>query len=128
MNIGYIGLGALGGQLARRFLRDHELTVWDINEKAVRELSEAGAGVASTAAELAKRCDVIFLCLPRSADVEKVVFSINGLAAGLTAGKVLVDQTSGVPEETREIATTLARFTPLPFRVTFPAMLPVVAR
>jgi 3-hydroxyisobutyrate dehydrogenase len=109
MNIGYIGLGALGGQLARRFLQDHQLTVWDINATAIRELAELGASVAPTAAELAKRSDVVFLCLPRSADVKNAVFAPDGLAAGLTPGKIVVDQTSGVPEETREIAAALSK-------------------
>ncbi|MEX3959387.1 NAD(P)-dependent oxidoreductase [Trinickia sp. EG282A] len=109
MNIGYIGLGALGGQLARRFLQDHQLTVWDINAVAARKLADEGASVAPTAMELAKRSDVVFLCLPRSADVKKVVFAPDGLAAGLTPGKIVVDQTSGVPDETREIATTLSQ-------------------
>ncbi|MBN3756429.1 NAD-binding protein [Paraburkholderia sp. Tr-20389] len=108
MNIGYIGLGALGGQLARRFLKDHQLTVWDISAAAVGELASLGASVAPTAAELAKRADVVFLCLPRSADVKNAVFAPDGLAAGLSPGKIVVDQTSGVPEETREIAAALA--------------------
>ncbi|CAD6558246.1 2-hydroxy-3-oxopropionate reductase [Paraburkholderia kirstenboschensis] len=108
MKIGYIGLGALGGQLARRFLRDHQLTVWDISATAVGELASLGASVASTAAELARRCDVVFLCLPRSADVKNAVFALEGLAAGLSPGKIVVDQTSGVPEETREIAAALS--------------------
>ncbi|MFB9121837.1 NAD(P)-dependent oxidoreductase [Paraburkholderia dipogonis] len=107
MNIGYIGLGALGGQLARRFLKDHQLTVWDISTTAVGELASLGASVAPTAAELAKRSDVVFLCLPRSADVKNAVFAPDGLAAGLSPGKIVVDQTSGVPEETREIAAAL---------------------
>lgn len=108
MNIGYIGLGALGGQLARRFLRDHQLTVWDISASAVGELASLGADVAPTAAELAKRSDVVFLCLPRSADVKNVVFAPDGLAAGLSPGKIVIDQTSGIPEETREIAAALS--------------------
>ncbi|WP_339329379.1 NAD-binding protein [Burkholderia multivorans] len=109
MNIGYIGLGALGGQLARRFLRDHRLAVWDIDTTAARKLADEGASVAPTAMELAQRSDVVFLCLPRSADVRNVVFAPDGLAAGLAPGKLVVDQTSGVPDETREIATALSQ-------------------
>ncbi|MEN8505010.1 MULTISPECIES: NAD-binding protein [Paraburkholderia] len=107
MKIGYIGLGALGSQLARRFLPDHSLCVWDINPGAANAFAALGADVAPTAAELARRCDVIFLCLPRSSDVRNVVFGENGLAAGLSAGKLVVDQTSGIPEETRRIADEL---------------------
>jgi 3-hydroxyisobutyrate dehydrogenase len=107
MKIGYIGLGALGSQLARRFLSDHKLCVWDINPTAASAFAALGADVAPTAAELARRSDIIFLCLPRSSDVRTVVFGENGLAAGMSSGKLLIDQTSGIPEETRRIADEL---------------------
>ncbi|WP_052319424.1 NAD-binding protein [Burkholderia sp. A9] len=109
MKIGYIGLGALGSQLARRFLPDHSLCVWDINAAAANTLAAHGAEVAPTASELARRSDVVLLCLPRSSDVERVVFGAEGLAAGLSAGKLVIDQTSGVPETTRDIADKLAK-------------------
>lgn len=54
MKIGYIGLGALGSQLARRFL-SHSLCVWDINTAAVDTFKKLGADVAPTAADLARR-------------------------------------------------------------------------
>lgn len=108
MKIGYIGLGALGSALAQRFLPDHSLWVWDINQAAVAALEELGAHGAGSAAELAHECDVILLCLPRSADVHQVIFGPAGLAEGLTASKLLIDQTSGISSETREIARQLA--------------------
>lgn len=108
MKIGYIGLGALGSALAQRFLPDHSLWVWDINPAAVVVLEKLGAHGAASAAELARECDVILLCLPRSADVHQVIFGPAGLAEGLTAGKLLIDQTSGISSDTREIARQLA--------------------
>lgn len=108
MNIGYIGLGAMGGALALRLLETHPLTVWDINAAAVAAFEQKGAKVAPTAMDLAAQCDVVFLCLPRSSDVRKALFSPGGLAEGLSAGKLVIDQTSGVPGETRAMAQTLA--------------------
>lgn len=108
MRIGYIGLGALGSELARRFVAGHELTVWDLNNHAAAPLAQAGARVASSAAELARQSDVILLCLPRSADVRELVFGSGGLADGLSPGQLVIDQTSGVPKETAETATRLA--------------------
>jgi 3-hydroxyisobutyrate dehydrogenase len=109
MKVGYIGLGAMGSALARRLLRDHALSVWDINSAAVAAFEKLGASVAPSAAELARRCDVVLLCLPRSADVHQVIFGTGGLAEGLTPGKIVIDQTSGIPEETRHIARQLAQ-------------------
>lgn len=107
MDVGYIGLGAMGGALARRLLAAHRLHVWDLNPDATRRFAQAGATVASTPAELARSCSIVLLCLPRSADVHKVVLGPQGLAEALPRGAVIVDQTSGVPEETREIARQL---------------------
>ncbi|HSV77692.1 MAG TPA: NAD(P)-dependent oxidoreductase [Ramlibacter sp.] len=108
MDVGYIGLGAMGGALARRLLASHRLHVWDINTQATGRFAEAGATVAATPAELGRRCRIVLLCLPRSSDVRKVVLGPAGLAESLTPGAIIVDQTSGVPEETRAIAAELA--------------------
>jgi 3-hydroxyisobutyrate dehydrogenase len=108
MRIGYIGLGAMGGALARRVLPVHGLTVWDINDAAVASFATLGASTAATAAELARRCDFVLLCLPRTSDVKNVVFGPDGLIEGLAEGKLVVDQTSGVPRETRDIAKQLS--------------------
>ena len=108
MNIGYIGLGAMGGALARRLMHTHKLIVWDVNSAAAAAFDGPGAVVASSAAELARQCDIVLLCLPRTSDVRHLVFGTAGLAEGLAAGKLVIDQTSGVPHETREIAAELA--------------------
>jgi 3-hydroxyisobutyrate dehydrogenase len=108
MKIGYIGLGAMGSALAGRLVKTHALTVWDINPAAVASFERQGASVAPTAAELARHCDVVVLCLPRSADVRQVVLGPGGLVEGLSTGKLVIDQTSGVPGETQQIAKDLA--------------------
>ena len=100
MRIGYIGLGAMGGALARHLIGKFPLSVFDLNEKAVSAFVELGATAAATPAELARNSDVVLLCLPRSSDVQAVLFGANGVAEGLSAGKIVVDQTSGVPAET----------------------------
>lgn len=110
MKVGYVGLGALGSQLARRFIGSAELWVWDINADARSTFAdEPGVHVASSAAELAQKCDTVFICLPRSSDVRDMVFGENGLSGGLSPGSTIIDQTSGVPEETRQIAKELAK-------------------
>ncbi|WP_288823776.1 NAD(P)-dependent oxidoreductase [uncultured Paraburkholderia sp.] len=108
MVIGYIGLGALGGALARRLLATHSLCVWDVNTAAVDAMQKLGAQRASTAAELARCSDVVLLCLPRSADVQQVTFGPHGLAEGLAERAVIIDQTSGDPAVTRTIGAKLS--------------------
>ena len=108
MKVGYIGLGAMGGALASRLLGKVELSVFDLNSVAVAQMVAAGSQAAESASALAAACDVIFLCLPRSADVEQTIFGPHGLAVGLTAGKLVIDQTSGIPAVTAGITKCLA--------------------
>ena len=67
-----------------------------------------GANAAHSPAELARACDVILLCLPRSSDVQEAIFGPGGLAEGFAPGKLVIDQTSGVPAVTNAIAEKFA--------------------
>jgi 3-hydroxyisobutyrate dehydrogenase len=108
MHIGYIGLGATGAALARTLFRSHTLSVWDIDSDAMARFEVHGACAAASAAEVAQRCDVVLVRLPRSTDLHKFMFGPRGLADGLAIGKVIIDQTSRSPGETRAIASQLA--------------------
>jgi 3-hydroxyisobutyrate dehydrogenase len=108
VKIGYVGLGAMGGALARWLVDRYSLVVWDMNRGAIDDLVAAGATTVATLTELARQCDIVFLCLPRSSDVASVLFDPGGLADGMSAGKIVVDQTSGLPAKTAEFARRLA--------------------
>lgn len=108
MRVGYIGLGAMGGALARHLAGKYTLTVLDLNPTAVGKFVELGASAATSPAEVARNSDIVLLCLPRSSDVEKVIFGSGGLSEGLSQGMIVIDQTSGVPGETREFARRLS--------------------
>jgi 3-hydroxyisobutyrate dehydrogenase len=100
----------MGGALARHLIGKYPLSVFDLNQKAVEAFVELGATAAATPAELARNSDVVLLCLPRSSDVHSVLFGPDGAAEGLSPGKIFVDQTSGVPAETRGFARQLEDF------------------
>lgn len=108
MQIGYIGLGVMGGALARRLSLSQKLHVYDLNPKTVAEFAALGATPASSPAELARQCDVVMICVPRSANVRQAIFGPDGLSEGLSPGKIVIDQTSGDPTETRKMAEELA--------------------
>jgi len=108
MRVGYIGLGAMGGALARHLVGKFPLTVFDLSPTVVQGFVDSGASAAASPADVARASDVVLLCLPRSSDVQKVIFGAGGLAEGLSSGSIVVDQTSGVPSETREFARQLA--------------------
>ncbi|WP_319517650.1 NAD(P)-dependent oxidoreductase [uncultured Martelella sp.] len=109
MKVGYIGLGAMGGALARRLLVSRPLTVYDLNAGLMTDFEKCGATLSSGPGELARECDIVMLCLPRSANVRSVIFDDGGLIEGLVPGKTIIDQTSGDPAETRAMAEELAK-------------------
>ena len=108
MELGYVGLGAMGGALARRLMLSHKLRVLDLRPEAVENFTANGAVPTQDGASLARESDIILLCLPRSADVREAIFGSGGIAEGLSPGKIIVDQTTGDPDETRVMAVELA--------------------
>ena len=108
MKIGYVGLGAMGRALASHLVGRHDLLVWDLNPQALQAFVKRGAQAAESLADLGARCDVVLLCLPKSAHVQEALFGNSGLAETLAPGAVVVDQTSGIPGDSRAFAEKLA--------------------
>src|SRR5689334_18892905 len=108
MRLGYIGLGNMGGALARRLLRAHPLRVYDLRPDVVSRFVDQGATPTQNPAALARECDLVMTCLPTSKEVREVLFGEGGMAAVLEPGKILADMTTGDPGETREMAARLA--------------------
>jgi 2-hydroxy-3-oxopropionate reductase len=102
MKIGFIGLGIMGSPMAQHLLAaQHDLFV-RTRSKVPAELG--GATVCATNADVARAADVIFLMLPDTPDVETVLFGKDGVAEGLSAGKIVVDMSSISPMETKAFA------------------------
>ena len=100
--IGFIGLGIMGRPMATNLVKGgQDVMVSDLNAALVEELCALGAS-SGTYAELARACDVIFTILPTGAIVREVLFGENGVASGLTAGKVVCDMSSVTPGESQE--------------------------
>jgi 3-hydroxyisobutyrate dehydrogenase len=108
MNIGYVGLGDMGGALAQRLQLTHRLVVYDLNPELVHRLVERGAMAGESLSDVASRCDVILLCLPTSDHVRRVIFGENGLAS-LKPGTLIIDQSTGDPAVTRVMAAELEK-------------------
>ena len=107
--IGYVGLGVMGGALARRLLREHKLTVFDLSAERCAEFAALGATVAASPAEVGAASDIVLTCLPTSAQVRQVIFGDNdGLIRGLKPGGMIADQTSGATAATKAMAAELA--------------------
>src|SRR6187431_1455287 len=105
--LGFIGLGKMGAPMAGHLLAGgHTLSV-NTRSTVPEALTSGGATVCPTAKAVARQADIIFLMVPDTPDVEKVLFGANGVHEGLTAGKVVVDMSSISPIETKAFAARI---------------------
>jgi 3-hydroxyisobutyrate dehydrogenase-like beta-hydroxyacid dehydrogenase len=112
MKLGFIGLGNIGGVMARRLVKaGHALVVHDLDTKAVASLTAMGAIAASSARDVADRCDAVLLSLPTPAAVEAVALGADGLVQGSMA-KIVVDLSTTGPTVARRVAEGLAVHSP----------------
>lgn len=103
MRIGFIGAsGLMGHGMARNLLaKGHELVITvHRNRERVGDLLAAGAAEAADPAALAAECEVVFLCVTGSPQVEAVMLDARGVLAGARAGLVVVDTSTSEPAST----------------------------
>jgi 3-hydroxyisobutyrate dehydrogenase-like beta-hydroxyacid dehydrogenase len=87
MQIGFIGLGAMGAAIAGNLLASgHELSVFNRSPARAEPLRKAGARVAASPAQAARSADVVFTMVADDAALESVTFGETGIAAGLKPG------------------------------------------
>ena len=101
MKIGFIGLGIMGRPMAEHLAAAG-------NELFLNSRSGVPAGMRGTACDtpraVAERADAIFVMVPDTPDVEKVLFGPDGVAGALSAGKTVIDMSSISPIATKEFA------------------------
>jgi len=102
--IGFIGLGIMGAPMAGHLQAGgHKLYLHDIKNPPF-ELIERGATVCTSGEEVARRAEIIIIMVPDTPHVEAALFGDNGVAAGLEAGKIVVDMSSISPIATKDFA------------------------
>lgn len=110
MKIGFVGLGAMGRGMAANLQKaGHPVVVHDLNRDAAAAHLANGAEWADTPRALAEASDVVFTSLPTPADVEEVVSSGQGLAAGFRAGSAWFDLSTNSVEVMRRLHAELGR-------------------
>ncbi|CAN5456984.1 2-hydroxy-3-oxopropionate reductase [soil metagenome] len=104
LKLGFIGLGIMGAPMAGHLLKAGHQLFANTRSKVPQDLLDAGAKACATAREVAKQADIIFLMLPDTPDVAKVLFGDDGVASGLSKGKTVVDMSSISPMDTKDFA------------------------
>lgn len=102
--LGFIGLGIMGQPMARHLLKGGHSLWLNTRSGVPAEFTAAGATACASAREVAAAAEIVFLMLPDTADVEKVLFGEDGVAAGLGRDSIVVDMSSISPIETKRFA------------------------
>jgi 4-hydroxybutyrate dehydrogenase / sulfolactaldehyde 3-reductase len=109
-SVGFIGLGTMGGPMARNIVKKgHALTVFDVDPKAVAALVADGARAAATPREVAAASEVVITMLPDAPDVERVASGPDGILAGLKSGSVYIDMSTIDPETSRRVGAAVRK-------------------
>src|SRR6267378_5835241 len=104
-NLGYIGLGAMGGRMANRLLdKGHIVTGYNRTRAKAEWLVDRGMKWAATPKAVAEAADVIFVMVTDSKSLEAVSTGADGFLAGLREGKVVVDSSTVSPAVSRDVA------------------------
>jgi 3-hydroxyisobutyrate dehydrogenase-like beta-hydroxyacid dehydrogenase len=106
MVFGFIGVGRMGGGLARNLIRaGKEVLVYDLNPEAVQKTLEVGAaGKAAKAFKDIAGSDVVFTSLPLPTDVEGVMLGKDGLLSLMKAGSTYIDVSTIDPKTARKLS------------------------
>src|SRR3569623_3023389 len=108
MNIGFIGLGVMGRPMAHNLIKaGHSLFLHRVKPTS-QSLVDAGGKALDSAEAVARTADGIILMLPDTPDVEAVLLADKGGAAGLSAGKLVIDMSSISPVATKDFAERVA--------------------
>jgi 3-hydroxyisobutyrate dehydrogenase-like beta-hydroxyacid dehydrogenase len=107
--IGFLGMGAMGGSMARRLAESgFSVAGYDVNTARAEAAANDGVKVATSAAMAAEGADVVMSSLPNPAAVREAYLGANGAVAALRAGAIVVDMSTIDPNTWREVADAAA--------------------
>ena len=102
MKLGYIGIGLMGTPMTLRLLAaGHEVAVWNRSREKLAPVLAKGARAVDSPAEVARKAEIVMMCVTDQRAAEEVLFGANGVAEGAKAGLVVVDFSSIAPASAR---------------------------
>ncbi|MBS1859789.1 MAG: 2-hydroxy-3-oxopropionate reductase [Acidobacteria bacterium] len=103
-NIGFVGLGIMGGPMCRNLLKaGHRLVVYDIVPELVERVVAGGASAAASASAAAAVSDIVITMLPDGPEVETAVLGPGGVLEGARPGCTVIDMSSISPLVARKV-------------------------
>ena len=105
-DLGYIGLGVMGGRMAARLLdRGHRVTGYNRTRSKAQWLVDRGMRWADSPRGVAESSDIVIVMVTDSAAVESVVLGAAGVVTGLKPGALVIDMSTISPSVSRTVAT-----------------------
>lgn len=108
-DIGFIGLGLMGKPMAGRLIEAGHKVHLHNRSGVPQELIDAGGVPCASRKQVAEKSEIVFTIVSDTPDVEDVLFGADGVADGLSAGKIVVDMSSISPIATREYAARIEK-------------------
>jgi 3-hydroxyisobutyrate dehydrogenase-like beta-hydroxyacid dehydrogenase len=107
--LGFVGLGAMGGRMARRLLdAGHAVVGYNRTRARSQWLVDAGMQAAATPREAAERADCCFSMVADTGALDAVTRGSDGILAGLRRGGLYVEMSTVSPEAVRELGREVA--------------------
>lgn len=104
-NLGYVGLGVMGGQMVDRLLsKGHSVVGYNRTRSKAQWLIDKGMKYADSPRAVSEAADITFSMVTNSAALREIAEGDSGMIAGLSAGKFLVDMSTVSPAVSREVA------------------------
>lgn len=103
--VGFIGLGIMGRGMTRNLMKaGFDVTIWNRTTSKMQPFIDEGASGASSPKEVAENADIILICVSDTPDVQAVLYGDEGVLAGLSTGKLIIDHSTISPHATLEMA------------------------
>ena len=110
MNLGFVGLGAMGALIVPRLMAaGHKVVGWNRSRDKARALIKDGMGWADTPRAVAAQSDIVFSIVTDSKAVKSVALGPDGIVSGLKKGGISIDMSTIEPDESRTIAAEFAK-------------------
>jgi 3-hydroxyisobutyrate dehydrogenase-like beta-hydroxyacid dehydrogenase len=104
-NLGFVGLGVMGGEMVNRLLgKGHTVTGYNRTNTKAEWLVKKGMKWADSPRAVSAAADITFSMVTNSAALEAIVEGPDGMLSSLTAGKILVDMSTVSPEVSQSVA------------------------
>jgi len=110
VNVGFVGLGAMGELIVQRLMdAGHTVTGWNRSADKAAPLIAAGMRWADSPRAVAAASEIVFSIVTDAAAVRAVALGTDGVISGLAKGRVFIDMSTIAPDASREIAAAFAK-------------------